>query len=124
MVWRYQYCLQLILDQKASGSKIGFFGPGDYPAIGTAGWIIDFLNPNDVFSPDKPHACSLAPDGFKFKPSVKQNDFYVPRFRDVDGLHAIMNNTDKVMKGLYGYLPDPWVGADLKQFITWYYGKS
>ncbi|HEY9161666.1 MAG TPA: carcinine hydrolase/isopenicillin-N N-acyltransferase family protein [Desulfomonilia bacterium] len=124
MVWRYQYCLQLILDQKNSGNKIDFFGPGDYPAIGTAGWIIDFLNPNDVFSPDKPHACSLAPDGFKFKPSVKQNDFYVPRFRDVDGLHAIMNNTDKVMKGLYGYLPDPWVGADLKQFIAWYYGKS
>jgi hypothetical protein len=35
-----------------------------------------------------------------------------------------MNNTDKVLMGLFGYLPDPWVGMKLMPLVEWYYGKK
>ena len=107
-VWRYEYCLELIKDNYGT---IDFFGDGDFPVAGSAGWIIDFLNPNAM------HGCTKAPIGY-------QHYYYKPLFRDVDGLHAIMNNTDKVLMGLFGYLPDPWVGMKLMPLVEWYYGKK
>ena len=90
--------------------KISFFGTGDRPEPGTAGWIIDFLNPNII------HPGKRMPEGVK--PA-----YYVPNSRDVDGLHVVMNNTDKELKSLFGYLPDPWVGIKLTPLVNWWYSQ-
>jgi hypothetical protein len=107
MTWRYEYMEQLIDDNYG---KISFFGTGDFPEPGTAGWIIDFLNPNFI------HPGSTMPNGMKA-------DYYVPKYRDVDGIHAVMNNTDKELKCLFGYLPDPWVGIKLMPLVNWWYSQ-
>ena len=111
-VWRYEMCLNLIEESRDSG-KIEFFGEGDYPSKGSAGWLIDFLNP-------KPAQRGKGYGYEDFK-NNGENIYYKPAFRDVDGIHAIMNNTDLQIKGLFNYLDDPWVGFDLKPLLKWYY---
>ena len=39
---------------------------------------------------------------------------------NVEGHHVIMNNTKRQLKGLFGYMQDPWVGVDLGNFADWY----
>jgi hypothetical protein len=42
----------------------------------------------------------------------------------VDGHHAVINNTQREMRALYGYMTDPWVGVKLQPFVDWYYGAD
>ncbi|MDY6861467.1 MAG: carcinine hydrolase/isopenicillin-N N-acyltransferase family protein [Thermodesulfobacteriota bacterium] len=95
-VWRYEQMADLIMDKDYYG-KIDFFGSDpEMPAEGSAGWIIDFLN-------------------------TKRTDYYKGGlFSEVPGHHVIINNTTKELKGLFGYMSDPWVGINLPQFYEEY----
>jgi hypothetical protein len=106
--WRYEYMLSLINENYG---KISFFGEGDFPEPGTAGWIIDFLNPNF----DHPVKGNI-PNGVK--------KYYKPQNRDVDGMHIVINNTDREFKSLFNYLPDPWAGIKLMPFVNWWNSRN
>ncbi|MBN1636014.1 MAG: hypothetical protein JW920_05840 [Deltaproteobacteria bacterium] len=105
-VWRYETMLGLILDNYG---EIEFFVPDQdnpqIPSDGCAAGIIDFLNTQRgtgfYTRGDEPKAI----DG------------------EVEGHHVIMDNTDKVLKGLFGYMTDPWVGVELMPFVEWFYGE-
>jgi hypothetical protein len=95
-VWRYEEMANLILNEDYYG-KIDFFGSDpEIPAEGSAGWIIDFLN-------------------------TKRCDYYEGGLSsEVPGHHVIINNSTKEMKGLFGYMSDPWVGINLPQLYEEY----
>ncbi len=98
-VWRYETMLDLILSDYGD---INFYGQDDshFPSEGSAGWIIDFLNTQrSSFYTDK----GVPPDG------------------EIEGHHVVMNNTDKEIKGLYGYMNDPWVGFKLMPLVDFWY---
>ncbi|MCD6570451.1 MAG: hypothetical protein J7L53_07085 [Deltaproteobacteria bacterium] len=104
-VWRYETMVDLILDNY---ENIDFFGPdSEQPAEGSAGWIIDFLNPNG-----------------EINSSAFYRDKDKPLDGEVEGHHAIMNNTTKEIKALFGYYQDPWVGIKLQPFVDWAYGTE
>ncbi len=99
-VWRYENMETYIDTYKG---KINFFGDGDTPSTGSAGWIIDFLNTQRDY------------------PWFYQGeDYSKPVNTPVDGHHAVMDNDDKVMMGLYGYMTDPWVKINLMDFVNWF----
>jgi len=93
-LWRYDSIINLI---KQHYGKIHFFGSDlEIPEEGSAGWIVDFLNP-------------------------KRCDYYGTNLHTpVPGHHVIINNSTKDFQGLYGYMSDPWVGLNLKRFVEDY----
>lgn len=107
-IWRYETLLDLILQYY---ERIVFFGPDPDAPVGpheiddreyvSAGWLIDFLNPNG------------------------RSTFYIDKGKplngEVEGHHAVMNNTTREFRALYGYYQDPWVGVKLMPFVEWYY---
>ncbi len=93
-IWRYDTMVDYITDNLYG--NIDFFGyDTEMPAEGSAAWIIDFLNTNG------------------------ENEWFYgePTNQEVHGHHVIMNNTTKELKGLFGYMTDPWVGIDLQKFV-------
>jgi len=97
-VWRYDTMVAYITDEDKYDfyGNIDFFGDDpEIPARGSAAWIIDFLNTNG------------------------ENEWFYwkPIDQEVHGHHVIMNNTTKELKGLFGYMTDPWVGIDLQKFV-------
>ena len=103
-VWRYENMLAYI-DEKRG--QIGYFGSGDYPETGSAGWIIDFLNTQRDYP-------------WFYRDKDKDGTLEKPVNCNVEGHHVIMNNTKRQLKGLFGYMQDPWVGVDLGNFADWY----
>lgn len=98
-MWRNHTMVENITKYKEDG--IAFFGDDpDFPDEGSAAGIIDFLNPR----------------------WEENRWFYGDNLdRQVGGCHVIMNNTTKEIRGLFGYMADPWVGVDLEAFTNWYY---
>jgi hypothetical protein len=104
-IWRYETMLVLINGEYNQGREIAFFGDNpDAPDEGSAGWIIDFLNPNG---------------------DLEASSFYTEKGKplngEIEGHHAIIDNTTKEMRALFGYYRDPWVGVSLMPFVDWYY---
>jgi hypothetical protein len=93
------------IDEKRG--QIVYFGSGDYPEIGSAGWIIDFLNTQRDYP-------------WFYRDKDKDGTLEKPVNCNVEGHHVIMNNTKRQLKGLFGYMQDPWVGVDLGNFADWY----
>ncbi len=91
-VWRYETMLYSILGHRGA---IQYFGADpEIPAEGSAGWLIDFLN-------------------------TSRCDYYHGGVV-VEGHHAIMNNSTRTIKALFGHMSDPWVGADLAVFVKFF----
>ncbi len=108
-VWRYENMISQIGEYHGN---IEFFGDSpDAPAEGSAGWIIDFLNTQRSY-----------PWFYRDQNDDGTNEYPVDVW--VDGHHAVMNNTQREMRALYGYMTDPWVGVKLQPFVDWYYGAD
>ena len=106
-VWRYE---NMISEIDEYHGRIEYFGPDpDAPAVGTAGWMIDFLNTQRSY-----------PWFYRDQNDDGTNEYPVNVW--VDGHHAAINNTQREMRALYGYMTDPWVGIKLQPFVDWYYG--
>ena len=106
-VWRYE---NMISEIDEYHGRIEYFGPDpDAPAVGTAGWMIDFLNTQRSY-----------PWFYRDQNDDGTNEYPVDVW--VDGHHAAINNTQREMRALYGYMTDPWVGIKLQPFVDWYYG--
>jgi hypothetical protein len=95
-IWRYEMMERDL--EKYKGS-IDFFGEGDVPAEGSAGWLIDFLNTQR----ENQKFYGKAPD------------------RTVEGHHAVIDNDNRIIMGLYGYMDDPWMKVELMNFVKWHY---
>jgi hypothetical protein len=100
-IWRYENMENYVARYKGS---ITYFGDGDYPVVGSAGWIIDFLNTQR----DYPWF-------------YRGTDLSNPVNRTVEGHHAVINNDDRIMTGLFGYMTDSWVKIELMNFVKWHY---
>ncbi len=108
-VWRYENMISEISEYHGS---IEYFGDNpDAPAVGSAGWIIDFLNTQRSY-----------PWFYRDQNDDGTNEY--PADVWVDGHHAVMNNSQREMRSLYGYMTDPWVGIKLQPFVDWYYGAD
>jgi hypothetical protein len=121
--WRYNNMVKYIYDSIWDNKKIKFFGDNpDYPEKGSAGWIIDFLNTkNDYpwYYMDK-EKCKDCADIESCSKDKWENTIDTP----VLGHHTIIDNNNKEMRSLYGYMTDPWVGLKLRPFVEWYYGAG
>jgi hypothetical protein len=108
-VWRYENMISEIDEYRGS---IEYFGDNpDAPAVGTAGWMIDFLNTQRSYP-------------WFYRDQNDDGTSEYPADVWVDGHHAVMNNTEREMRALYGYMTDPWVGIKLQPFVDWYYGAD
>ncbi len=106
-VWRYE---NMISEIDEYHGRIEYFGPNpDAPAEGSVGWMIDFLNTQRSY-----------PWFYRDQNDDGTNEYPVNVW--VDGHHAAINNTQREMRALYGYMTDPWVGIKLQPFVDWYYG--
>ncbi|MEA2101011.1 MAG: hypothetical protein U9P80_00350 [Thermodesulfobacteriota bacterium] len=116
-IWRYETMLGRIEEFKgdicffnapdtAGGTNIS--GYTDRPDQGSAAWIIDFLNTT--------------------REGEYNTHFYEhygkPIDGEIEGHHVIMNNTDRELRALFGYMTDPWVGVQLMPFVDWWEARS
>ncbi|HEY9160352.1 MAG TPA: hypothetical protein VIS94_04625 [Desulfomonilia bacterium] len=108
-VWRYENMISEINEYHGS---IEYFGDNpDAPAVGSVGWMIDFLNTQRSYP-------------WFYRHQTSEGNYQYPVNTWVDGHHAAMNNTRREMRALYGYMTDPWVGIKLQPFVDWYYGAD
>ncbi len=108
-MWRYDFACKII---KETYGDITFWSDPDdlRPGYGSAGWLIDYLNPN-----------------WENSEGVKINSWFYcsedPSAEDlinaqVQGHHAVFNNSSGEMKALFGYMQDPWVGLNIKELTS------
>jgi hypothetical protein len=108
-VWRYENIITNITNYYG---RIDFFGTNpDSPELGSAGWLIDFLNTQRDYP-------------WFYRDPARQGNYTRPVDTWVDGHHAVMNNSQREIRALFGYMTDPWVGLRLQPFVDWYYGSS
>ena len=108
-VWRYETMVELILENHGG---IEFFGDdAQYPARGSAGWIIDFLN-------------TQRENWWFYRGQDQDGEPVEPLDREVEGHHVVMNNTKGELRGLFGRMTDPWVGVQLAPFEAWHAGQD
>lgn len=88
-MWRYDH---MVADIGSYRGKIDFFGSDpERPAEGTAGWIINFLD-------------------------IGRCDYWSEVGNRVEGHRDIIDNGERELRSIFGYMGEPWVGVRLMPF--------
>jgi len=110
-MWRYDFLLNLIEEISASQDEMFFFDKNidgsyaDHPTYGSAGWLINFLNPFWKNKNDE-----QANIWFYGRDNATEEELFK---KEVGGHHIVFNNSTGEMRALFGYMGDPWVGLNI-----------
>jgi hypothetical protein len=89
-MWRYDH---MEADIRTYHGQIEFFGADpENPAPGTAGWIINFLD-------------------------IERCDYWSDVENRIEGHRDIIDNSEREIRAVFGYMGEPWVGVKLMPFI-------